>query len=185
MFLSLVTLILLLLCFELILRAGGYFYFYVYSNLDRPNIEEDAFRILFLGESTTAGGLVGKDNAYPAQVQRILQDHYPTIKISSNNRGVGSIETTAILRNLDRNIINYKPHLIILMAGRNDNFLRSEQISWIKRVYLNLRVYQLVSSIIDLSKVYPIDENGFFRYGYNISADYKRSRPVSEFVFNP
>lgn len=131
---SFILLVSLLLIFEAILSSGGYFYFYVYSNIGSHKIENDAFRILFLGESTTAGWSMEnswyqKENSYPAQVEEILQQKYPEKKIRGYNKGIGGIETTGILRNLDKNMIKYKPHLVVLMAGANGGFNYDKKLS--------------------------------------------------------
>lgn len=154
-----VMLILLLLFFEAILSISGYFYFYVYSNLESPKIEEDAFRILFLGESTTAGYTIEEEgnfsqmesvrkSAYPTQVEEILQQKYPNKRIRCYNKGLGAIETTGILRNLDENMIKYKPHLVVLMAGWNDKVVTEKDLR-LKKLY-NLKIYRFIALVKDI-----------------------------------
>lgn len=173
LFFSLITIIFLFLFFEVILNLGSFFYFYIYSNLDNPKIDEDAFRILFLGESTTEGAFIDKpeEDAYPAQVEKILQSKHPEIKICSYNQGIGGIETAAILRNLDRNMIKYKPHLVILMAGNNNHcfqgnksFTDTQQPSYLVRLYSGLKVYRLVTFIKDIPILSSSYNKGNFRY---------------------
>lgn len=192
----------LILFFEMILSLGGYFYFYVYSNLDSPLIEEDAFRILFLGESTTVGGGgIGKENAYPAQVEKILQKKYFDKKIKSYNKGISSIETTAILRNINKNMIKYKPNLVVLMVGQNDFFIKSINSSLMLNNWCsNSKLYRFIVSIRDFFRVernYPSTdyvEGGDFRY-IRIPSDgnpkkgelhyhYKPVKTLSEFISN-
>lgn len=162
LFFYLIMFIILLLVFELILSIGGYFYFYVYSNLENPKIDEDAFRILFLGESTTRGiGSQRVEDVYPAQVEKILQQKYPNKKIRSYNKGLGGIDTTAILRNLDRNMIKYKPHLVILMAGQNEHCLNTlidtqsvpNNTLESKQSYSKSKIYRLINLIKDIPKL--------------------------------
>lgn len=205
LFFSIILIILLLLSFEAILSLGGYFYFNVYSNLDNPKIDENAFRILFLGESTTLGHAVGQENSYPAQVERILQEKYPDKKIVSYNKGIGAIETTAILRNLDRNMIKYKPHLVILMAGINDRYqfvdntvkidnesIAGSESSRLKKWYSKSKIYRLIVSLLDFSKVdknflTEVGREDFnFRYigGVDYRYHYKPDISVSEVTFN-
>jgi len=204
-FFSIILLILLLLLFEVILTLGGYFYFNVYFNLDNPKIEEDAFRILFLGESTTLGHVVGQENAYPALVERILQEKYPDKKIVAYNKGIGAIETTAILRNLDKNMIKYKPHLVVLMAGINDgcqfvddmaevdnDIIKNTGYSRLKKWYSKSKFYLLMVSLLDFFKVDKNFSNEAgredfnFRYigGVDYGYHYKPDNSVSEVVFN-
>lgn len=142
--------VIVLLFFEIILSFGGYFYFFVYSNLDNSEIEENSFRILFLGESTTEGDSVSRENAYPAQFEYILQQKYPDKKIKRYNKGVRGIETTAVLRNLDKNMIKYKPHLVVLMAGNNDNFILDNANFILKKRIFKSKIYRLIESIKDI-----------------------------------
>lgn len=171
LFFSLITFVLLFLFFEAILNLGGFLYFYIYSNLDNPKIEEDTFRILFLGESTTEGGYAGLGNDYPAQVEKTLQFKYSEIKIRSYNQGIGGIETTAILRNLDRNMIKYGPHLVIIMAGNNNHCLRGnesfadvQQPSRLVRLYTNLKIHRLITFVEDIFLLSSSYKKGDFRY---------------------
>lgn len=170
LFFYLITLVFLLLVFELILSIGGYFYFYGYSNLGSPKIEGGDFRILFLGESTTAGdSRVGEGNAYPDQIERVLQQKYPDKKIKSYNKGFGGIETKAILRNLDKNMIKYKPNLVIFMAGSNENCSPDKPIldsnTHLKKLYSRLKIYRLITLIKDLYKLSSVvGVDGDFRY---------------------
>lgn len=186
LFFYLIMFIILLFFFELILNLGGYFYFYIYSNWDNPKVEEDAFRILFLGESTTAGASINnpQEDAYPTQVERILQRHYPNKKIKCYNRGIGAIETTAILRNLNRNMIKYKPYLVIIMVGANDR-PSSEGTHVLKSRYLKSNIYRLISSMIDTFKLdlnYTDKRDFIFRYKLCSNCDFRIS--FSQFVFN-
>lgn len=123
LFFSLIILIFLLLCIGTILTFGSYFYYNLYPRIDHPKIEKDAFRILFIGESSTAGvGLNNNSDAYPAQVEKILQQKYPDKKIKSYNEGAIAIHSDNIKKNLDKNLITYQPHLVIIMAGSSDVF---------------------------------------------------------------
>lgn len=192
----LVLFILLLLCLELIMNLGGYFYSYIHSNMGNPEIEEDAFRILFLGESTTAGAGagVGLGNAYPAQVEKILQQNFTTKNVKSYNKGISTIETTAILRNLDRLMIKYKPHLVVIMAGVNDNFIPDElSFNFKLKIFLSkIRIYRLIMSIKDIPKIeleskYLLDlGEGDFRYVGGRPYDHKLKsfNPSSQVVLN-
>ena len=167
---SAATIFALLLVFEVILRIGEYVYFQTYAHLDFSDVQEDAFRILFLGESTTMGtGAGGERYAYPALVEQILKEKSPTSLVQCFNLGVGAIETTAILRNLDRHMIKYRPHLIILMAGLNDYFAgyvnRYEvtEPSRVKMVISKLKIYRLCSFFKDAIRIRadPTDGGGF------------------------
>ncbi|MBU4502147.1 MAG: hypothetical protein KKA79_06120 [Nanoarchaeota archaeon] len=185
-FFSFIILVLLIAIFEGTLTLGGFLYSNFHYGLNNPQIDKDAFRILFLGESTTQGHTLEMKNAYPAQVENILQLHYPNKKIKSYNKGINAIETTAILRNLNRNVANYRPHLVILMAGRNDNFIEDNRQSDLKIILSKSKIYRLIISIKDIPKVVISDirkDDGDFRYVHQ-PYHYKPVNLVSEGISN-
>lgn len=176
----LVMIVLTLVIFETVFAAGGYLYLYLHSNFNDPEFDKDAFRILFLGESTVLGaGLKNRKDAFPFQVERILNNRSPALTIQCINKGVGGIETYAILRNLDKWMIRYKPHLVILMAGFVDNFsdcpydftgymvlpIQKERPSKIKKLLSKSRTYRLYASFKDLFRISGVrDPTDGFRY---------------------
>lgn len=151
LFFSFIMFIFLLFLFELFLSFGSYFYFYVSSNSDNPEIEKDAFRILFLGESTTAGDLlVDKGDAYAAQIGNILLQKFPNKKMKSYNKGISGIKADSILRNLNRDLTKYKPRLVILMAGGNEQCFRGNKTHIKNLFYTESKVYRLICFIISV-----------------------------------
>ena len=99
------------------LRISGALY---RASRDRRNREAlrdaGAYRILCLGESTTAGF----GDAYPAHLERILNTRLPGKTFKVINEGIGGAKTGLILSNLPGNMEKYKPHMIITMMGVND-----------------------------------------------------------------
>jgi acyl-CoA thioesterase-1 len=74
-------------------------------------------RIVAFGDSLTAGFGVGADEAYPARLQRRLQEqglHYRVI-----NAGVSGDTTAGGLRRLDW-VLKSRPEVVILELGAND-----------------------------------------------------------------
>lgn len=106
------------------------------------------------------GGYVDDEYAYTALVGDILRQKYPSKKIACYNKGISSIETTAILRNLDKNMVKYKPDLVLLMAGWNDNFVQESNMPKLKLFSSKFRIYRLLASIKDISKLAP--ETAFY-----------------------
>lgn len=99
--------------------------------------QAETFRILCLGESTTAFG-------YPQYLEEFLNQSNPKINFRIINKGVGGYDTGRILTALENNLNKYKPHMVITMMGVNDvettlsygvpssnkclNFLQSQRI---------------------------------------------------------
>lgn len=122
----------LALCFvtlELGLRLGNVIYRKIYP---LPKNSSAQYRIFCMGESTTFG--IGASNpslfSYPRQLEGMLRDEYPGLKIQVFfDYGIGA-NTMENLIKLPWALEKYKPHLVIFMAGINnwsnlnrDNFL--------------------------------------------------------------
>jgi tetratricopeptide (TPR) repeat protein len=82
-----------------------------------------AFRVLCLGESTTApvswGG--GVDYSWPAQLREILRQRYPGRSFQVVNQGRAATSTAAILANAPDYLEQYRPQVVIAMMGINDD----------------------------------------------------------------
>jgi hypothetical protein len=84
-----------LLILEVGLRLGGWAFLLLQEKHNRGNINSDVeYRILCLGESTTA---LGGENAYPAQLERILNSHPNARKFKVINKGFPATTTDQIL----------------------------------------------------------------------------------------
>lgn len=81
-------------------------------------IDEHAFRIVCIGESTTAGyPVVGR--GFPEQLGRLLKVRLPARRFQVINLGVIAITSEEISRHFQGNLMAYRPHLVILQAGNN------------------------------------------------------------------
>jgi lysophospholipase L1-like esterase len=80
----------------------------------------DTFRILCLGESTTAAQLHTKDYSWPAQLEEILNRRYGRERVEIINRGKVGTNTSIVLLELPRYLDEDKPDLVISMLGIND-----------------------------------------------------------------
>ena len=90
---------------------------YENSPIEFVNLEnEDAVRILALGESTTAGG----GDSWPSQLERLLNERSSKIKFKVYNEGTGGTTTAFILSRLKRDLEIYNPDIVITMMGIND-----------------------------------------------------------------
>ena len=100
---------------EVGLRLGGVILFSIqeYRNLQTIK-QKGAYRIMCLGESTTSG-------EYPVFLEKILNQRNIGIKFSVVDKGISGINTTLILANLESNINNFNPDMVVTMMGINDS----------------------------------------------------------------
>jgi tetratricopeptide (TPR) repeat protein len=110
-------LFLFLILLEIGLRIGGFIFLSLqeYRNISSLR-QKGEYRILCLGESTTAGG----KESYPSQLEEILNKRNIGIKFSVINKGIPAIRTSYILEQLEGNLNRYKPNMVITMMGLND-----------------------------------------------------------------
>ena len=80
--------------------------------------QKGAYRILCVGESTTA---TGGEHSYPSQLQRVLNGRRPGRRFKVINGAVPGADSSVILANMERLLQTYKPHLVLAMMGANDN----------------------------------------------------------------
>lgn len=140
-----------LLMLEVVFRIAGSVLL-SFQDGDNPVLldKQDEFRIMCLGESTTAFG--GRDS-YPYQLQEILNGGNLGIKFKVINKGVAGVDTAFFLSKLDENLARYKPDMIITMLGtnQNDNSMKFEETMRfrIKLLVDEIRVYKMVRLISD------------------------------------
>lgn len=112
----------------------------------RPGARE---RVLCVGDSHTYGGGVRAEEAYPAQLQRFLDDAAPRA-YSVMNRGVPGFTTTQVLHRLPQWIADLDPTIIVVIAGANNVWNLAEvDGGWASRAMawaLHLRTVRLVQS---------------------------------------
>ncbi len=115
--LGLLSLFSFLILLEAGLRVGGFIFTLQKEQRNKISLKDNEFRILCLGESTTA---IGGENSYPSQLQAILNSRHPEIKFKVINKGRVSKQSQHILAELRENLEKYKPHLVITMIGVNE-----------------------------------------------------------------
>ena len=82
-------------------------------------------RIVAIGASNTQGFYIGKDAAYPAQLQKLLKQN--GIDAEIRNAGVAFDTTAAMLRRIDSDVPK-GTDIVILQPGANDRrFFTSKQ----------------------------------------------------------
>ena len=115
------------------------------------------YRILALGESTTAGG----SDTWPAYLEQMLNKRGGGKKFTVFNEGIDGTNTAFIVARLAQNIQKYKPDMVITMMGVNDSqsgFIYDESLLADMLLFLrDMRTYKLVQYSVS-----SID-NRFFR----------------------
>lgn len=103
------------------LRLFGLMFVSWQERLNRDSVNKPGgYRIMCLGESTTAGG----KSSYPSQLEEILNSRNIGIKFSVINKGAVGINSASILSQLEDNLDKYKPDMVTAMIGDNDRYIK-------------------------------------------------------------
>jgi acyl-CoA thioesterase I len=82
--------------------------------------------IVAIGSSSTAGfGATSPAGTYPARLAAELGARLPGQHIEIHNKGIGGEEATDMLRRFDRDVLAYRPDLVIWQIGTN-SMIRDE-----------------------------------------------------------
>ena len=134
-----------ILCIEIGLRLGGWVFSSLqeYRNMQAVK-QKGTYRIMCLGESTTAG-------EYPVFLGSILNQSNTGVKFSLIDRGTPAINTDAILSELEGNLNKYNPDMVIVMMGINDFCPRlpyqNSNTSKILLAMRSLKIYKLIKMV--------------------------------------
>jgi lysophospholipase L1-like esterase len=111
------------------------------------------YRVLCVGDSHTYGVLVEPEEAYPAQLQALLDGEAPGV-YSVVNLGVPGMNTGQVLERLPLQVDRYRPDLVIVWAGINDAWNRAadelETSRWaaLDGLASHLRLYRLTRVLL-------------------------------------
>jgi lysophospholipase L1-like esterase len=86
-------------------------------NVARKLARGEDVSVVFIGGSVTQGG---REDGYVAQVGTWLKTQYPKSKISVANAGIGGTNSHYGNQRLDRDVLVYKPDLLIVEFAVND-----------------------------------------------------------------
>lgn len=138
--------ILFFLTIEISLRLAGmaHLYWIRSSQNTIPAAQGNTLNLLFLGESTTAWGML---DSYPSTLGRLIQEKYPQIPVRIINAAVPASNTELILRDLDALVDQYHPDLVFTMMGINDFWSIQADPNSFRAFWLNLRIVKLVSKL--------------------------------------
>ena len=90
-------------------------------DIDMPK-PEGLIRINCLGASTTGNYICynGKNYSYPMELEKILKEAFPDVKIEVNNCGVGGYTSAEILIKFLLDTIDTKPDIVVIYHAYND-----------------------------------------------------------------
>jgi tetratricopeptide (TPR) repeat protein len=172
-----------ILIIEIGLRLGGLAFSSLQQHRNYLSIKQKgAYRILCLGESTTA-------RQYPPFLEEILNQRNIGIRFSVIDKGVVGTNTAYILDRLESNLETYHPDMVIAMMGNNDR-----KITYYKGIpeadsgiFQHCRTYRFMRLIYMhiVSKL-----RGRDIYGLNMVSPQTRTRPeevdtIAEEDFSP
>lgn len=107
--------ILAIIFLEVGLRLGGFVLLSMQEYRNRLSVSQPGtYRIMCLGESTTAG-------QYPRFLEEILNQRNIGIKFSVLDKGMPGTQTDVILSSLELNLDTYHPDMVVTMMGINDD----------------------------------------------------------------
>ncbi len=114
-FLTLLGMMLALVLLEAGLCLGGFVWTSIQQHRHRALISQrGTYRILCLGESTTAG-------QYPPFLEEVLNQRKTGIKFNVIDKGIISTNTDVIVAQLESNLDAYHPDMVITMMGISDD----------------------------------------------------------------
>jgi len=157
-------LLLTLIVIEAGLRLGGFIFSSLQERRNRISIsKKDSYRIMCLGDSTTA---VGGSYSYPSQLEKVLNERNIGIKFSVINKGIVGSGSLAIVTQLQGNLNKYRPHMVIIMMGANDG---SQHLPYREVVafrtgpfFRDFRTYKL-AKLLWLHIVVKFEERGTYK----------------------
>ncbi len=79
--------------------------------------DDEAFRVMCIGESTTA---MGGEFSWPAQLELLLNERGDSRRYQVINRGLGGADSSVLMARLDDDLEHFEPHMVVVMMGMND-----------------------------------------------------------------
>jgi tetratricopeptide (TPR) repeat protein len=136
---------------EVSLRMAGAVVFYLQQRHNHLSFSQHEYRILCLGESTTA---LGGEDSYPSQLEAMLNAQSAGKKFTVINKGIISTTSDHILAHIEQDLDMYKPRLVIVMMGINDraylhDFKKTLWWENFKSYAEDFRVYKLAHLIYE------------------------------------
>jgi lysophospholipase L1-like esterase len=140
---------------ELGLKAiGRYVLEKQYSHTSAPPYKEGDINILCLGESTTVGLWVKPEESYPKQLEALLRKELGTDAIRAIVPPHIGQNTSQQANRIEDYLDRYRPKVVILMAGANNEWALNEshiarflKLGSLDTLYLHVRIFADRSSV--------------------------------------
>ena len=147
---------------EIGLRATAWMFLRTRRAAGHPPAQQaNQYRILCLGESTTADMMFLGKESYPAQLERILNERSKGARFEVINGGVPATTTDGILEDLPKNLEQQRPDLVVTMMGINDG-------EWVypgSQIWGRLRVWKLARMLYYRYKWWDPQAGLVYKYG--------------------
>ncbi|MDO8489462.1 MAG: GDSL-type esterase/lipase family protein [Candidatus Omnitrophota bacterium] len=138
------------------------------------NKEKGVYRIMCLGDSITYGVWVKTEETYPYVLEQMLNANTATGKFEVINAGVMGYSSLQGLRQLKRDLLRYKPDLITVLFGFDDNHAAIAYSDKEQKTY-NRFIFSL-TNILRKSKFYDLLEISLRRLKNKLAPD--RDNPL-------
>ncbi len=156
-----------LLGLELILQLVSAFGAPLFDRASGLGSSPDAITILCVGDSHTYGAPLPEAESYPAQLQAMLQEHYPSHEFRVVNLGVPGVNSTFVAARVERQLLQIRPRLLLVSAGRNNlwNDLWASQAKtsgWdaLRRLLLHIKLFRLAAVATETVTYMPAEKSG-------------------------
>jgi len=136
----------------------------------KPQLKPAAKVIVCMGDSHTYGVMVEKDQSYPAQLEKLLNQHGGNYQVL--NLGAPGKNSTQLLQELPQVIHNYHPVVVVVLVGVNNGWNISGQESGYLR------------TIVNHSKIYKLWRILYYRGLAKNNKLVSRNRETGEYQFN-
>ncbi len=165
---------------ELGLRIGGFILLSIQEHKNKFILKQKgSYRIMCLGESTTAGW---GGNSYPRYLQEILNQRDVGIKFAVINKGIIGTNTGAIALDIEYNLDKYSPDMVITMMGINDGRynMAYENIPVNKQLLLikSLRIYKFLR-LLQFHIIAKIQELGIYKQNKQKKSTFKAANHLA------
>jgi hypothetical protein len=138
---------------EVALRIGSLF---AGAFLSRGGMRPESSRvtILCVGDSHTYGAPLPREQSYPAQLQRVLDEGFSSPRFEVINLGVPGVNSAFVANRLERQILELRPHAVVAWVGWNNQWNALETEAWSTRaprisarLLFHLRTFRLASAV--------------------------------------
>jgi len=119
-----------------------------------PGDAGDVISILCVGDSHTYGAPLPVEESYPAQLEALLGRRYPGRRFALANLGVPGVNTAYVANRLERQLLELRPHLVIVWVGVNNAWNAIETDAWtVSDPWLALRRLALRVKLVRLATI--------------------------------